>query len=233
MHAIAVKPVTLEVGDYVLTPDICVERKSISDLTQSLASGRLYNQAEMMLRYYKRPALLIEFDESKPFALINPSDIAADISPQALTSKLSLLLLHFPKLRLLWSRSPLHTVSIFQVRSRHSVVHSCHVGSPSQSNSLELWYSCDQALKINQPEPDVNTAAAMGAPVAQGAEQLFNMTPQDFLRQLPGVYAHNCRKLMNSVQNLRELATKSKEELTTILGSQNAKLLYDFLHRQA
>jgi ERCC4-type nuclease len=27
---------------------------------QSLASGRLYNQAEAMLRYYKRPALLIE-----------------------------------------------------------------------------------------------------------------------------------------------------------------------------
>ncbi len=26
------EPVTLEVGDYILTPDICVERKSISDL---------------------------------------------------------------------------------------------------------------------------------------------------------------------------------------------------------
>jgi ERCC4-type nuclease len=27
-----VEPITLEVGDYILTPDICVERKSISDL---------------------------------------------------------------------------------------------------------------------------------------------------------------------------------------------------------
>jgi hypothetical protein len=26
------EPITLEVGDYILTPDICVERKSISDL---------------------------------------------------------------------------------------------------------------------------------------------------------------------------------------------------------
>eukprot|EP00160_Parvularia_atlantis_P001252 Unigene11011_Nuclearia_a/m.33650 Unigene11011_Nuclearia_a/g.33650 ORF Unigene11011_Nuclearia_a/g.33650 Unigene11011_Nuclearia_a/m.33650 type:complete len:138 (-) Unigene11011_Nuclearia_a:500-913(-) len=36
-----VTPVTLEVGDYILTPDICVERKALNDLISSLASGRL------------------------------------------------------------------------------------------------------------------------------------------------------------------------------------------------
>ena len=34
-------PTTLTVGDYVLTPDICVERKSIPDLVSSFNSGRL------------------------------------------------------------------------------------------------------------------------------------------------------------------------------------------------
>ena len=79
---------------------------------------------------------------------------------------------------------------------------------------------------------DVATAAAIGSPNAQGVEQLFNMTPQDFVRQLPGVHAHNYRKLINSVPNLRELSTKTKEELAPILGAQNAKLLHDFLHRK-
>jgi DNA excision repair protein ERCC-4 len=36
-----IEAITLEVGDYILTPDICVERKSISDLIGSFASGRL------------------------------------------------------------------------------------------------------------------------------------------------------------------------------------------------
>lgn len=36
-------PVTLDIGDYILTPDICVERKSIPDLYGSLQNGRLYN----------------------------------------------------------------------------------------------------------------------------------------------------------------------------------------------
>jgi DNA excision repair protein ERCC-4 len=33
------------VGDYILSPNICVERKSLSDLLGSFASGRLYQQA--------------------------------------------------------------------------------------------------------------------------------------------------------------------------------------------
>lgn len=37
-------PLVIAVGDYVLTPEICVERKSLSDLFQSMSSGRLYNQ---------------------------------------------------------------------------------------------------------------------------------------------------------------------------------------------
>ena len=34
-------PCTLQVGDYILSPTICVERKSIPDLISSLTSGRL------------------------------------------------------------------------------------------------------------------------------------------------------------------------------------------------
>lgn len=62
-------PVTLEVGDYILSPDICVERKSIADLFSSFASGRLYHQAETMSRYYQYPVLLIEFSQDKSFSL--------------------------------------------------------------------------------------------------------------------------------------------------------------------
>jgi DNA excision repair protein ERCC-4 len=66
----AVVPRTLQVGDYVLSPEICVERKGISDLFQSFASGRLYNQAESMFRHYKHPCLLIEFSQDKAFCLL-------------------------------------------------------------------------------------------------------------------------------------------------------------------
>ena len=49
--------------------DMCVERKSLNDLIESLSNGRLVNQVNSMCRYYKIPILLIEFDQNKPFIL--------------------------------------------------------------------------------------------------------------------------------------------------------------------
>lgn len=40
-EGIKIMPCTLQVGDYILSPDMCVERKSISDLISSFNSGRL------------------------------------------------------------------------------------------------------------------------------------------------------------------------------------------------
>ena len=45
-RGIDIDPVTLEVGDYILTPEICVERKSISDLI-----GELYIFAKILRLY--------------------------------------------------------------------------------------------------------------------------------------------------------------------------------------
>ncbi|GFR49035.1 hypothetical protein Agub_g11058, partial [Astrephomene gubernaculifera] len=122
-------PVTLEVGDYVLSPQTVVERKSIPDLHASLASGRLYHQAESMSRHYSRPLLLIEFDPDRQFGLQGAGELGDDIDPRHVISKLTLLTLHFPKLRLLWSRSPHATADLFA------------------------------SLKSNQDEPDPQQAA--------------------------------------------------------------------------
>ena len=80
-----IEPVTLEVGDYILTPEICVERKSISDLIGSLNSGRLYNQATAMSRFYTSPMLLIEFDTNKPFSLQGKYYMSRDVQSSDLS----------------------------------------------------------------------------------------------------------------------------------------------------
>ncbi|XP_059470534.1 DNA repair endonuclease XPF [Neocloeon triangulifer] len=89
---VRVDPITLKVGDYIVTRDLCVERKSVSDLIGSLNSGRLHKQATAMQRNYKRPVLLIEY-ESK------------DISRLPM-QRLQLLTMMFPKLRIIWSPNP-------------------------------------------------------------------------------------------------------------------------------
>eukprot|EP01126_Amoeba_proteus_P018775 TRINITY_DN19547_c0_g1_i1.p1 TRINITY_DN19547_c0_g1~~TRINITY_DN19547_c0_g1_i1.p1 ORF type:complete len:290 (-),score=57.90 TRINITY_DN19547_c0_g1_i1:60-929(-) len=105
-------PITLTIGDYLLSPHICVERKSLSDLFQSFASGRLYTQIENMTRSYQVSILLIEFDENQPFCL--QENIPQTIQPYHISSKLVLLTRSFPTLRIIWSHSPRETTIIFK-----------------------------------------------------------------------------------------------------------------------
>jgi DNA excision repair protein ERCC-4 len=41
LYGFEIEPLTIPIGDYILSPTICVERKSLPDLIQSLNSGRL------------------------------------------------------------------------------------------------------------------------------------------------------------------------------------------------
>ena len=93
-----------QVGDFILSPQICIERKGISDLFQSFSSGRLYHQAEAMSRHYQHPCLLVEFTDQTSFSLQSENDISHDIQINNICSKMSLLALAFPNLRILWSR---------------------------------------------------------------------------------------------------------------------------------
>ncbi|XP_052491899.1 DNA repair endonuclease XPF [Budorcas taxicolor] len=201
-RGIDIEPVTLEVGDYILTPEMCVERKSISDLIGSLNNGRLYSQCISMSRYYKRPVLLIEFDPTKPFSLMSRGAFYQEISGNDVSSKLTLLTLHFPRLRILWSPSPHATAELFE------------------------------ELKQNKPQPDATTAMAVTADSETLPEaEKYNPGPQDFLLKMPGINAKNCHSLMNHIKNIAELASLSFDKLASMLGNTaSARQLYDFIH---
>lgn len=151
-----IRPVTLEIGDFILTPDICVERKSVSDLYGSFKSGRLFNQLENMCKYYKTPVLLIEFTPEKSFSLQDPSQLGPDISPKNISSKLTLLTLHFPHVRILWSRSPHETVKLFKGlkagKAEPNLEEACAKGSGGETSSTK---SSGVALEMLMKMPGV------------------------------------------------------------------------------
>lgn len=92
-RSIEVTPVTLTVGDYVLSRDVCVERKSVADFISSLGSGRLFDQVKQMTRYYADPTLLLEFRGKESFSLDGREwstilDQTAGISRQEMMTRL-------------------------------------------------------------------------------------------------------------------------------------------------
>ncbi|XP_063534990.1 DNA repair endonuclease XPF isoform X1 [Cydia strobilella] len=203
---IHVEPVTITIGDYILTPDTCVERKSISDLIGSLNSGRLYTQATHMCRCYARPVLLIEFDQNKPFNLQGNFVGSSDMSGADIQQKLQLLTIHFPRLKLVWSPSPYATAELF---------HELKQGKKNPSVSEAIAFGGDNTAD------DVNY-------------ERYNVLVHDFVQKLPGVTSKNLARIMNKGRSLDHLITLDKEQVAEVIENKNeAETLYSVLHVKA
>ncbi|QHS76706.1 ssDNA endodeoxyribonuclease RAD1 [Saccharomyces paradoxus] len=207
-YGIRVIPCMLTVGDYVITPDICLERKSISDLIGSLQNNRLANQCKKMLKYYAYPTLLIEFDEGQSFSLEPFSErrnyknkdistvhpISSKLSQDEIQLKLAKLVLRFPTLKIIWSSSPLQTVNII----------------------LEL--------KLGREQPDPSNAVILGTnktrphsnSTAKGLRDGDNEFKFQRLLNVPGVSKvdyFNLRKKIKSYNKLQKLSWNEINEL--------------------
>lgn len=213
---IKVIPCMITVGDYILSPKICVERKAIPDLIASFKSGRLYQQCEQMFRHYETPALLIEFDESKsfsfePFAELRPpgqkvsagNPISGKILRNEIQLKLTELLVSFPKLKVIWSTSPYETAQIF----------------------LEL--------KASQNEPDIDEALSKGVNPSISTNEgppMFNDDALDLLQSIPGINNVNYTSVIQKVKSMAHLVTLLREELVEILGEVNGNMAFNFIN---
>ncbi|MDG7007405.1 MAG: heavy metal resistance protein CzcA [Nitrososphaerota archaeon] len=56
---------TLPVADYVLNPELAIERKSVRDLVSSIYDSRLFYQASKLSAAYAKPFLLVEGDSKE------------------------------------------------------------------------------------------------------------------------------------------------------------------------
>ena len=127
-------------------------------------------------------------------------------SDNDLRSKIVLLTITFPKLRIIWSSSPYQTVDIFR------------------------------ELKENRDEPDAGKAVRVGADEVAGGvaaegtgEAGFSTAPQDILRNLPGITTKNYRYVMSKVDNIEALCGMELKELQELIGVEPGRSLHAFI----
>ena len=61
----------LTIGDYVLSKDVCVERKSVEDFLSSMLDGRLFSQLVDLRENYDKPLMIIEGNIQDLYTLRN------------------------------------------------------------------------------------------------------------------------------------------------------------------
>lgn len=214
MHRAGIKvvPRMITVGDYVLLPDMVMERKSVDDLIGSLANGRLYKQCQQMFRHYAVGILLIEFDDSRLFLLEEfsaglrhpprttaPQPHADRLSPSLIQAKLVALVLEFPQLRILWSILPHHSVDLVL------------------------------RLKEGQPQPDLAAAVAAGVDRPGDEDVEYNEVAIGVLQTIPGITTDNYLQVVDKVKNLRQFALMEEEAMAALIGPEAAHKAFRFV----
>lgn len=199
-------PVTLTVGDYVLAPSLALERKGLSDLFQSLQSGRLYAQMDALTKHYPHAGLLIEFAADKPFAMQSAAEVGSELKASHICARMAMLVLAFPAMRVFWSRSAYCTAALFL------------------------------SLKAGREEPSESEAVRVGcedgdAP-AEGAGETERAAAQEVLLSLPGINHTNVRAATRAFDSLAAMCLLAEAELAAVVGPANARKLHTFLHHR-
>ncbi len=56
---------TLDIGDYLISDRLCIERKTVPDFEKSIIDGRLFDQLDRMKKAYELPIVVLEGDLSE------------------------------------------------------------------------------------------------------------------------------------------------------------------------
>jgi DNA excision repair protein ERCC-4 len=152
--------------------------------------------------------LLLEFNNA-PFMLQSRQELTPQISQNALSSKLALLVLQFPKLRIFWSRDTAQSVN-FCVALRKG-----------------------GAIQAGGPNLERIMASGVNNVRKEQEDGIVDATPRILLSRLPGVFAGNIDATAAKAKTLQELLTKfDKKEYAAVMGAQNAKKLEAFIKRR-
>lgn len=200
-------PTTLSIGDYILSRDIAVERKSVTgnDLQQSLISGRLYKQLVNLTHAFPWPIILLEFTTGRTFQLQATDAMSGEINPSSLIAQIIAIIIHFPSVRLMWS--------------------------PAFGFTANVFARLKQGRQQPRIDPASKEALSAGDPTAH-AKSATAKRAIEFLKACPGITAANLPNVLKRTKSIRELVELTSQELTNLLGKRDGALFYRFIHHK-
>jgi len=82
----------LQVGDFILSDRVCVERKTVKDFLQSIIDGRLFSQISSLSENFEKPLVIVEGTEDMySERMIHPNAIRGAISSLAIDFRIPII----------------------------------------------------------------------------------------------------------------------------------------------
>jgi Fanconi anemia group M protein len=166
---------SLEIGDYVASEEVAIERKESGDFIQSLIDGRLFVQLSALRSAYRRPVLIIEGEQIIGLRAVNPASIYGALASIAIRIQVPIL----------WTRNAEETANVL-----YRIAHLEQVESskPLRTRSGDAKGSDAEALEyILSGFPGVDTVTSRAILSEFGTlENIFSSDQKD-LQKVKGV----------------------------------------------
>ena len=169
---------TLEVGDYVLSDRVAVERKSIEDFLSTLLDGdrSLFEQAGDLVQHYARPVLILE-GEGDLYAERN-------VHPNAIRGALASLAVDFG-VSILWSRNEADTADLLEtIATREQADEDREISVHGEKASKTL---AEQQEYVVASIADIGPVTARSLLQALGSVEAVLTAPKEELLEVEGV----------------------------------------------
>ncbi|KAH8584219.1 RAD1 [Cryptosporidium sp. chipmunk genotype I] len=219
-------PMSLEIGDYVISRDVCIERKSLPDLANSLTNGRLFTQLQWISKHYSIPVILIELNSSTE--LLNHQGMQQNFLPMKYNSndiylRLILLARHFPNIKFIWSsNSSFSSLIILHIKKNRE---QPNLKDASTLNTGILKENDDIKLEKYKKSTEKRKKRKVSSDSTKS-----NYYATTFLRNLPGINTKNIKVLTSNFCSIKEIINAPLEKLIYHLGISYGTSVFRALH---
>ncbi|TFF92506.1 DEAD/DEAH box helicase [Candidatus Thorarchaeota archaeon] len=184
---------SLQIGDYIASEEVGVERKESGDFLQSLIDGRLFSQLSSLRSAYRRPVLVIEGEQLTGQRAINPASIYGALASIAIRIQVPII----------WTRNAEETA---QVLYRIARMEQIDEKKPLRTRTGDAKSSDAETLEyILSGFPNIDTVTSRAIFERFGTlDRVFNSSEEE-LREVKGVgpkIAGRIRRLLRTIHPL-------------------------------
>ena len=185
---IDVKVQAMAVGDYQVSDEVVIERKTAKDFVDSIIDKRLFKQARSLMEEFKRPLIILEGDDLYG-GMINPNAIRGSITSIALDFGISII----P------TRNPQDTAAMIKrIAIREQTGEKTQIQIRTDKKPVNLW---EQQLFIIESLPNIGPVNAKNLLKHFGTVANVINASESQLQEVEGIgkkTAANIRKVVDS-----------------------------------
>ena len=200
---IDVKIHSMSVGDYQVSDEVAIERKTAKDFVDSIIDKRLFRQARQLAEEFKRPLIILEGDDLYA-TMLNPNAIRGAMASIALDFGISII----P------TRNAQDTAAMIKrIAAREQTGDKVHINIRTDKKPVTLW---EQQLFIVESLPNIGPVNAKNLLKHFGSVgSVFNASSSE-LQEVEGIgqkTAENIRHVIDSKYLYFEKEMKEKKLL--------------------